>query len=84
MVKSTGDGVFAVFAIAHDGVGAAVAAQLAARDADWPGGSGLRVRMGVHTGEATVQDGDYFGADVNRAARLMCGRARRSDRVLGR
>jgi predicted ATPase len=31
----------------------------------------LRVRMGVHSGEADERDGDYFGAAVNRAARLM-------------
>ena len=71
MVKSTGDGAFAVFANAHDGVGAAVAAQLALAEADWPEGVGLRVRMGLHVGPATVQDGDYFGPDVNRTARLM-------------
>lgn len=71
VVKSTGDGAFAVFANAHDGVGAAVAAQLALASADWPEGVGLRVRMGLHVGPATVQDGDYFGPDVNRTARLM-------------
>ena len=27
--------------------------------------------MGIHTGEAEVRDGDYFGGAVNRAARLM-------------
>ena len=31
----------------------------------------LRVRMGVHTCEAEYRDGDYFGSEVNRAARLM-------------
>ena len=31
----------------------------------------LRVRIGLHTGTATARDGDYFGAVVNRAARLM-------------
>jgi predicted ATPase len=71
VVKSTGDGAFAVFGNAHDGVGAAVAAQLALAGADWPEGVGLRVRMGLHVGQATVQDGDYFGPDVNRTARLM-------------
>src|SRR6478672_13334944 len=71
VVKSTGDGVFAVFANAHDGVGAAVAAQLALAGADWPEGVGLRVRMGLHVGPATVQAGDYFGPDVNRTERLL-------------
>ena len=27
--------------------------------------------MGVHTGEATERDGDWFGTEVNRAARVM-------------
>ena len=31
----------------------------------------LRVRMGLHTGEAQRRGGDYFGAALNRAARLM-------------
>ncbi len=31
----------------------------------------LRVRMGVHTGHAAARDGDYFGPEVNRCARLM-------------
>ena len=35
----------------------------------------LRVRMGIHTGEAELRDGDYYGTAVNRAARLMaCAR----------
>ena len=35
------------------------------------GGGALRVRMGLHAGEATERDGDWFGSDVNRAARVM-------------
>src|SRR6202030_3638568 len=31
----------------------------------------LRVRMGVATGEAEMREGDYFGAVLNRAARVM-------------
>ena len=31
----------------------------------------MKVRMGVHTGEARVRDGDYYGSALNRAARLM-------------
>jgi DNA-binding NarL/FixJ family response regulator len=32
--------------------------------------SDVRVRIGVHTGTATVSDGAYFGLDVHRAARI--------------
>ncbi len=31
----------------------------------------LRVRMGLHTAEAEMRDGDYFGGSINRAARIM-------------
>lgn len=71
LVKSTGDGVFAAFGDPHDAVAAAVDAQRALGSATGPDGVGVRARMGVHVGSATVQDGDYFGTEVNRAARLM-------------
>ena len=64
LFKHTGDGVAAVFASAFDAVNAAVDAQ--ARLADV-----LPVRMGLHSGEAEVRDGDYFGSTLNRCARLM-------------
>jgi hypothetical protein len=35
-----------------------------------PGGLTVRVRVSLHTGEAQLRDGDYFGTTVNRAARL--------------
>jgi len=70
-VKTTGDGMHAVFGTAHDAVDAAVAIQqvLAAESFDDVGS--LRIRIGVHTCEAEERDGDYFGSEVNRAARLM-------------
>jgi predicted ATPase/class 3 adenylate cyclase len=71
LVKSTGDGALATFRTPGDGVGAAVAAQAALCAASWPDGLELRVRMGLHAGEATERDGDWFGSDVNRAARVM-------------
>jgi len=70
-VKSTGDGMMATFRSAGDGVGAAVAAQEALCAASWPDPLELRVRMGLHSGEATERDGDWFGTEVNRAARVM-------------
>ena len=36
----------------------------------WPVPGGLRVRAAVHTGEAELRDGDYYGTTVNRCARL--------------
>jgi class 3 adenylate cyclase len=43
------------------------------RDRPMPVAGGVvpRVRAGVHTGEAALRAGDYFGSEVNRAARIM-------------
>jgi len=71
VVKSTGDGALATFARAGDALHAAVAAQTTLWHEPWPTGLELRVRMGLHTSEATPRDGDWFGSDVNRAARVM-------------
>ncbi|MGO9152175.1 MAG: adenylate/guanylate cyclase domain-containing protein, partial [Mycobacterium sp.] len=60
--KHTGDGVCAAFASPRSAVDAAVAAQ---RELELP------VRMGLATGEAELRGADYFGAVLNRAARLM-------------
>jgi predicted ATPase/class 3 adenylate cyclase len=69
-VNTSGDAVFAVFARPPDAVAAAVAAQRALASADWAEGARLRVRMGLHTGEAERAGRDYAGIDVHRAARI--------------
>ena len=66
-----GDGFAAAFFRAGDAVAAAAQAQEGLAAESWPEGAQLRVRIGVHTGEAAERDGDYFGTVVNRAARLM-------------
>lgn len=66
-----GDGFAAVFDRAEPAVRAAVASQAALVAATWPQGVELSVRMGLHSGEVQERDGDYFGAAVNRAARVM-------------
>jgi predicted ATPase/class 3 adenylate cyclase len=71
VVKTTGDGFHAAFAAADRGVSAAIAAQRGLEDVAEPGIAPLRVRMGLHTGVASLRDGDYFGSSLNRAARLM-------------
>jgi predicted ATPase/class 3 adenylate cyclase len=71
IVKSTGDGIHAVFASARDGLRAAVAAQRALTSEPWHDATLIRVRMGLHSGEAEHRDGDYYGTATNRAARLM-------------
>src|SRR5262249_54094473 len=76
-----GDSFFAVFPSAVAAVEAAGACQLALNREAWPAGAALRVRMGLHTGEATVQDGDYVEhAPINRCARVK--RAAQGGQVL--
>jgi predicted ATPase/class 3 adenylate cyclase len=62
LFKHTGDGVCAAFTSPRAAVDAAVAAQ---RRLELP------VRMGIATGEAELRGDDYFGAALNRAARVM-------------
>ena len=66
-----GDGLAAVFARSLDAIAAASEAQAALTTEEWPKDAPVRVRMGVHTGEAVERDGDYFGPALNRASRLM-------------
>jgi class 3 adenylate cyclase len=66
-----GDGFGAAFPRASDAISASLAAQRRLAGQDWPGDVSLRVRMGLHTDEAEERGGDYFGAEVRRAARLM-------------
>jgi predicted ATPase/class 3 adenylate cyclase len=70
-VSTEGDSFFAVFGSAADAVAAAVALQRGLAVAEWPGGTKLRVRVGLHTGEARLTGTTYVGLDVHRAARIM-------------
>ena len=66
-----GDGFAAAFARAGDAIRAAVEAQRVLSGDGSIEAAPLRVRMGLHTGEADERDGNYFGPVINRAARLM-------------
>ena len=69
-IDTQGDAFFFAFSRARDAVAAAVEAQRAHAGHDWPDGSLVRVRMGLHTGEPAVGSEGYLGLDVVRAARL--------------
>ena len=69
-IDRQGDAFFFAFSRARDAVTAAVAAQRAHVEHEWPEGSVVRVRMGLHTGEPAVGSEGYLGLDVVRAARL--------------
>lgn len=66
LVKSTGDGIMAVFSTAADAITAAVEGQRAHHRS-----AALKVRVAVNTGPITPIDGDYRGPLVNRCARLL-------------
>lgn len=67
---TAGDSFAAAFARADDAAAAALQIQASISAAEWPAETPLRVRIGLHTGEAHERDGDYFGPAVNRAARI--------------
>ena len=49
---------------------AAIEAQRALAGHDWPEGAALRVRMGIHSGQAAASEETYLGLAVHRAARI--------------
>ncbi len=69
-VDTQGDACFVAFLSARNALTAAVAAQRAINVHAWPEGVSLRVRMGIHTGEALAAETGYVGMDVHRAARI--------------
>jgi DNA-binding NarL/FixJ family response regulator/class 3 adenylate cyclase len=69
-VDARADELFAAFAETAAAIDAAIAAQRALTEHEWPGGRAPRVRMGIHSGEATPGEGGYVGLDVHRAARV--------------
>jgi class 3 adenylate cyclase len=66
--RGEGDSRFAVFAEAASAVTAACAIQRTFLLEPWPTPQPLAVRIALHTG--TADEGDYYGSDVNRCARL--------------
>jgi predicted ATPase/class 3 adenylate cyclase len=71
VVKTIGDGFMAVFGSAVDGVRACLTSQHDLINEPWGETGPLRVRMGLHAGDAAMREGDYFGPTLNRTARLM-------------
>jgi predicted ATPase/class 3 adenylate cyclase len=65
-----GDGFFAGFTSPRDCAAAVLEMQLALEAHGWPGKQPVRVRMGVHTGEAEETVAGPVGLDVHRAARI--------------
>src|SRR5438105_2906850 len=68
--RGEGDSRFVVFVRTSDAVAAACAVQRAFVHERWPTPEPVRVRVALHTGEADLRGGDYYGSAVNRCARL--------------
>ncbi len=74
-VGTEGDGCFVVFADVDAALSACARAQQDLALETWPADAAVRVRMGVHTGQAVpTVTGDYISLAVNQAARIAaCG-----------
>jgi class 3 adenylate cyclase/tetratricopeptide (TPR) repeat protein len=72
LIKSRGEGdsTLSVFVRAPDAVTAALALQQALAIERWSEDLTLPTRVALHSGEAELRDGDYYGQTLNRAARL--------------
>jgi len=69
-VDTQGDSFFVAFSSARDALLAAVEGQLALLSHPWTDGVQVKVRMGLHTGQARASEGRYTGLAVHRAARI--------------
>lgn len=68
--RGEGDSRFIVFPSASDAVRAAADMQRSLANVEWATPSPVIVRASLHTGVAELEQGDYYGSAVNRAARL--------------
>lgn len=71
-VDAQSESFFVSFPTARSALNCAIAIQRAVSAHRWPEGASVRVRIGIHTGEATQAEAGYIGMDVHRAARI-CG-----------
>src|SRR5262245_58009834 len=69
-IDCRGDEFFLAFPEPEDAVETALAVQRRHESHAWPGGRDVRVRVGIHTGRPSIEDGDYVGIDVHFAVRL--------------
>jgi DNA-binding NarL/FixJ family response regulator/class 3 adenylate cyclase len=69
-VDCRGDEFLLAFGRPAEAVAAALAIQESHDSYPWPGEWPVRVRVGIHTGEPSIEDEDYVGLDVHVVARL--------------
>jgi predicted ATPase/class 3 adenylate cyclase len=66
-----GDSVMAAFTTARDALAATLEIQLGLQAETWPEGCEIRVRAALHTGEAELRAGHYYGPALYRCSRLL-------------
>jgi YVTN family beta-propeller protein len=69
-IDTQGDAFFYAFPSAHHAVLAAIEGQRALSGYAWPDETEVKVRVGIHTGQAAPVNGRYTGLAVHRAARI--------------
>jgi class 3 adenylate cyclase len=67
VVQTEGDSLFAAFKSPAEAVSAAAVAQRTLASTEWPHGTSVRVRMGLHTGQGELGGDSYVGIDVSAA-----------------
>ena len=71
VLQREGDALFVTFDDPSSAILGAIDGQVALAKAEWPADSHVRVRMGIHVGEVTIdEDDDYVGLAVHQAARI--------------
>lgn len=69
-IDTQGDSFLFVFAHSRDALLASADAQRVLAAHEWPDGGQVRVRIGIHSGQAQLAEGRYVGPAVHRAARI--------------
>jgi adenylate cyclase len=70
VIKTLGDSFMAAFARADRALACAIAVQRELAAVEWHDGAEIRVRIGLHTGEAIARGRDLFGVNVATASRV--------------
>jgi len=73
VIKTIGDAIMAKYDFALSGVKAAVEMQRTLNEYNLEATDKIRIRIGLHTGKAIVEENDVFGDSVNLAARIEAG-----------
>lgn len=71
VVDTAGDGFFCIFNSASEAVGSSVEIMQLISLKKWTDDSAVKLRAGIHTGEARLTESGYVGLDIHVASRIM-------------